>query len=175
MKVSGRDKKALMIGGAGLVLFCLIQFLVFPMLDKRSRLLKSIASKERQLEEMHALADQFERLGVKKNNLLQVLENRNPEFSLFSFLEQNAAASEVKDNINYMRPSNLEESKLFKQSLVDMKLNGISITQLVLFLEKTESKENLVGVNRLSIQSNSKQDDLLDVNLQIVSIDGVIN
>ncbi len=174
MQLSKRDKKALAAGGICLTLFCVFQFIVFPFMDNRARLDKAIDSKQRQLSEMETMVKQYQRLSQESNTVKLSLEKRSSEFSLFSFLEKNAAASQVKKHINYMRPSELEGSDLFKQSLVEMKLQAISITQLVSFLESIESSGNLVGVNRLSVQKNTKTNGMLDVILQIMSVDEIV-
>ena len=43
--------------------------------------------------------------------------------------------------------------------------------QLVHFLERVEAPEQLVGVNKITIQDNGKEGGLLDVTLQMVGVD----
>ena len=54
-----------------------------------------------------------------------------------------------------------------------MKLQAISLRQLVEFLEKVESPEHLVGIDKITIQENGKEQGTLDATLQLVSIDKV--
>ncbi len=173
MQLTGRDRKALLVGSGILLVYCLLQFLVFPLVDKRERAIKAISSKEKQLVEMEEMIAKYKVLGQQNNSLARILDQRDNKFSLFSFLESNAAKSKVKNHINYMKPSEISGDGALKQSLVEMKFRAISITQLVTFLELTESSENLVGIKRISIQENTKQKGTLDVILQIVSIDSI--
>jgi hypothetical protein len=72
-----------------------------------------------------------------------------------------------------MRPSESAANELYKQSLVEMKLQAVSLGQLVRFLELTESPEHLVGIDRITVQENTQEDATLDVTLRMVSIDQI--
>ena len=73
-----------------------------------------------------------------------------------------------------MKPSESTGSELFTQSQVEMKLQAVSLGQLVRFLERVESPAHLVGIDKIAIQENTKEKGLLDVTLQLVSIDQVV-
>jgi len=90
---------------------------------------------------------------------------------LFAFLEKNADESEVKEHIAYMKPSESRGNEQFKQTLVEMKLQAVTLKKLVAFLEKTESPEHLVGIDKLTIQENTKEEATLDATLVMVSVD----
>jgi general secretion pathway protein M len=73
-----------------------------------------------------------------------------------------------------MKPSEASGNGLYAQSLVDMKLQAVSLGQLVRFLERVESPAHLVGIDKITIQENAREKGLLDVTLQLVSIDRVV-
>ncbi len=172
MQLSQREKIAVTIAGVCLVFFVLAQFGVFPLLDNRKRAVRSLAAKQRQLAEMQEMSQRYASFSKKNDSIAELLQQRAAGFSLFSFLEKNAAKSKVKDHISYMKPSELT-SKLLKQSMVEMKLQAVSIKQLVHFLKMTESPHNLVGIRRIAIQQNAKEKGALDIIMQIVSVDGL--
>lgn len=171
MKISARDRKVLIIGGIFLLLFLIVQFGIFPLLDNRDRLRRSIAAREKAVIEMKELQAQYRQLHSKANTLLDQLVGRQDDFSLFSFLEQMAAKSDVKANITYMKPSETADDGPFKEILVEMKLQAINLKQLVDFLQLVESPENVVALKKISIQENKKEDATLDVIMQVVSLD----
>jgi general secretion pathway protein M len=70
-----------------------------------------------------------------------------------------------------MKPSESLESDQFKQSQVEMKLQAVNLKKLVMFLEQAESPEHLVGIDKITIQDNTKEEGTLDVTLQMVSVD----
>ena len=170
-QLNKREKIAVSIGFTSLLLFVVFQFIVFPLTDKRAKLVKGLAAREKEVVEMRMMQGRFRELSKQSGSLTTLLAQRDAGFSLFSFLEKNAADNQVKEHIAYMKPSESPKNELFKQSLVEMKLQAISLKQLVAFLEKTESSENLVGIDKITIQENSKETATLDVTLQMVSFD----
>jgi general secretion pathway protein M len=171
MKITPRDRLVLTVGSVVLLLFLILQFGIFPLMDNRDRLKRGIAAREKALVEMSELQVQYRQLSGKANVLLDQLVGRQDGFSLFSFLEQMAAKSEVKKNITYMKPSETPNEGPFKEVLVEMKLQAVTLKQLVDFLNLAESPENVVALKRISIQENTQEKATLDVIVQVVSLD----
>jgi general secretion pathway protein M len=170
-RISQRDRLFLLIGGIFVFFFLLLQFGVFPLMDSRAKMKKGIVQRENALVEMKELQAQYRKLHNQANSLVDQLGRRDSGFSLFSFLEQSATKTDVKKNIAYMKPSELADEGPFKEIYVEMKLQSITLKQLVSFLQLVESPENIVALKRLSIQENKKEKDTLDVILQVVSLD----
>ena len=171
IKITPRDRKVLIVGGVCVLLFVVFQFVVFPLMENRDRLERNISAREKALVKMKDLQVEYKQLYSKANVLLDQLVGRQNDFSLFSFLEQMAAKSEVKKNITYMKPSETADEGPFKEVLVEMKLQAISLKQLVDFLTLVESPRNVVALKRISIQENKKEKATLDVIVQVVSLD----
>jgi len=170
MALSSRDKTALTIGGLVLLVFILVQFVLFPLLDRRKRLEKTVALRQQHLAEMQAMQQRYSRLHAQSSGLEELLAKRARDFSLFSFLEQMASRAGVKEHIAYMKPSTMTGEGALKQVMVEIKLQNLGLAQLVDFLELIESPKNVVEVKRISIQENSKSKGTLDVILQVISI-----
>lgn len=173
MKITPRDRKVLTVGSVFVLLFLILQFGIFPLMDKRDRLRRSIAAREKAVVEMKELQSQYRQLHSKANTLLDQLVGRQADFSLFSFLEQMAAKSNVKQSITYMKPSETADDGPFKEILVEMKLQSITLKQLVDFLQLVESPENVVALKKISVQMNKKEESTLDVIMQVISLDRI--
>ena len=170
MAMSTKDRRALILGASAVVLFLLMQFILFPLLDKRKRLERSILAKGKGLVTMREMQSSYMQLSQQSNTLGQRLEQRASGFALFSFLEKKAAESQVKENISYMKPSDATGEGELQQVMVEMKLQAINLKQLVSFLERIESPQNLVVLKRISIQENKKETGTLDVIMQVISL-----
>lgn len=170
-KLNRRERMAVGFGGGTIVLFLLLQFIVFPLLDGRERLSKRVVAREKAVVEMRLLQERFRKMGQQTGSISAVLAQRDPSFSLFSFLEEKAAGCEVKDLIAYMKPSESTEHDQFKQSQVEMKLQAVGLSKLVTFLEQVEAPDQLVAVDKLTIQENAKEAGTLDATLVMVSVD----
>ncbi len=173
MQLSQRERVAVGVAGGVVLLFVLLQFVIFPLGQKRARLTKGLAAKEKAIAEMRTLQERYRQLSSQSGSIAEMLARREGGFSLFSFLEQGAADSGVKERIAHMRPSESPEGEMFRQSRVEIKLQGLSLQQLVDFLQKVESPEHLVGIDKITIQENGKEQGTLDATLLLVSIDQV--
>ena len=173
MQLSQREQWAVAAAGTALTVFLLLQFLVLPLVDRRERLEKGLVTRAQAVTEMRAMQDQYRALTSRSGSLAAALAAREG-FSLFSFLEKNADDSGVREKIAHMKPSESTGSELFTQSQVEMKLQAVSLGQLVRFLERVESPAHLVGIDKIAIQEKTKEKGLLDVTLQLVSIDQVV-
>ena len=122
MKLARREKYFIGIGGTALGIFFLAQLLIFPLLDNRKRLQRSVEVKEAGLRDMLRMQAENQDYQSGSQGIEKFLANRKRGFTLFSFLEQAAGAAEVKDNIKYMKPSTSKGSGPYKESMVEIKL-----------------------------------------------------
>jgi general secretion pathway protein M len=170
-QLTQREKLAVAIAGLALLLFLVLQFMVVPLAGKRAKLTRGLAERKKAVTEMRVMQERYRQLNQQSGSMAALLEKREAGFSLFSFLEKNAADSQLKEHIAFMKPSESLGSEPFKQSMVEMKMQAVSLKQLVDFLEKTESPEELVGIVKITIQHNTKEEATLDVTMQIAGVD----
>ena len=170
MKLAKREKYFIGIGGAALGIFFIFQLIIVPLLDSRQRLLRGVEAKEAGLKEMLRMKAEYETYQSGSQGIEKYLANRVSGFTLFSFLEQAAGAAEVKEHIKYMKPSTSKGSGPYKESMVEIKLETITMKQLVGYLHHVESPENVVSVKRISIKGNKKEPGYLDVVLQVLTL-----
>jgi len=170
MKLAKREKYFISIGGCALAIFFISQFLVFPFFDSRERLRRGVEVKEAGLREMLRMRAEYEALKQDSQGIDRYLARRKKGFTLFSFLEAEAGAAEIKEHIKYMKPSTSKGSGPYKESIVEMKLETVTMKQLVRYLDRIESPENVVNTKRISIKGNKKEAGYLDVVLQVLTL-----
>lgn len=171
--ISQRERIYISVAMFALLLFIIFQFALEPVLNKQRSLGKALLRKKSQLVEMQAMQKEFALVSQQSDSIKQILKKRAPGFSLFSFLERSATGSKVKQSIAYMKPAEVKDDESLKQTMVEMKLQAVSLEQLVEFLKQIESPENIVGIKRISVQENTRVSGSLDVFLQIVSVDAI--
>ena len=69
-----------------------------------------------------------------------------------------------------MKPSASKSTGPYKESMVEMKLEGITLKQLVNYLYRVESPENVISIKRISIKENKRETGYLDVILQVLTV-----
>jgi general secretion pathway protein M len=170
MKLARREKYFIGIGGTALGIFFLAQLLVFPLLDNRKRLQRSVEVKETGLRDMLRMQAEYQNYHSGSQGMEKFLASRKRGFTLFSFLEQAAGAAEVKEHIKYMKPSTSKGNGPYKESMVEIKLETITMKQLVGYLHRIESPKNVTSIKRISIKGNKKEPGYLDVVLQVLTL-----
>ncbi|WP_163338235.1 type II secretion system protein GspM [Desulfopila sp. IMCC35008] len=164
-----REKVTLAVGVFFVIGVLIFHFMISPYFENRERLQKSIERKQKDLLEMRLLQQEYGELRKQEGGIKTNLARRQKGFTLFTFLDQQAAAADVKQQIKYMKPSVVEGDDEFSESLVEMKLQEVDLPHLVRFLRGIESDVNVVSVRRISIQASSKEQGMLDVILQVVT------
>ncbi len=169
-KLDSREKWVL-FGGIGFVLcFLLLQLVILPVLDARSKLEKSIAREKQDLIEIKALQQEYRTLKSQEGTIQARINERGSGFTLFTFLDQQANEAKVKKQIKYMKPSTIQGDEL-NEAMVEMKLQQITLTDLVNFLRLVESEKNVVFIRRISIQESGDTQGYFDSILQIVTFE----
>ena len=70
-----------------------------------------------------------------------------------------------------MKPSTSEVDDILDETMVEMKLQQVTLEALVNFLRLVESEENVVFIRRLSIQESGDKQGYLDSIMQIVTFE----
>lgn len=164
-----RQKILLFSGLSVLMLFLLYQLLVSPYVDSRTRLLNSLQRRQADLQEIKKFRQEYSLVKKEEGGVKGRLTKRPKNFALFSFVDQQSEKAKVKGKVKYMKPSFSEGDGLFRESLVEMKLQETTLEEFVNFLKLIESEENLVFLRRISIQESGKEQGYLDVIMQIAT------
>ncbi len=164
-------REKMMVAGLGAFVFVFLLYTLFfaPLLTNRTDLQKSLVKKEAQLQEIRKMQQEYSLLQTQSTDIKSRIGRRPKGFTLFSFIEQQAAKTRVKKNIKYMKPSEVEREGVLQESRVDMKLQEITTANLVAFLERLESEENVIYINRLSIKEHGKEAGYLNAVLQVLT------
>jgi len=169
MNLSKREKYFVSTALCAVVIFCLLQFIIIPFFHKRERLEKGCRAKEKVFEEISALSAEYQAYKKSSLGIRSIIEKRKKGFTLFSFLDKTAGDTTVKDNIKYMKPSELQSTGPYKETMVEIKLEGITLKQLVDYLYRVELSGNAILLKRISIKENKRESGYIDAVLQVVT------
>ncbi len=169
-KLNSREKWVL-FGGIGFVLcFLVVQLVVVPVIDARNTLQKSIARKKQELVEIKNLQQEYQTLKSREGTIQARINQRGAGFTLFTFLDQQANVAKVKKQIKYMKPSTVDGDEL-NEAMVEMKLQQITLSDLIGFIRLIESEKDVVFIKRFSIQESGDTQGFFDAVLQIVTFE----
>jgi general secretion pathway protein M len=169
MRLARRERYLVSVAACCIAIFLVFQFLIFPFFENRRRIQRGLKAKEKGLEEIVKLRADYQTYYKGSQGIQQALAKRKEGFTLFSFLEKAAGEAEVKASIKYMKPSTSSGTGPYKESMVEMKLEAITLPQLVGYLYRIESPDDLVNIKRISISENKKEQGYLDAILQVIT------
>lgn len=161
--LSKRDKISLIAGGLALLAWGLAELVFLPAVEKKQVLTRVHRDRQQQLVEMARLIRRFKN-SARQGDLNETrLKKRGPRFSLFSFLDQQVRQAGLKKNVTFMKPGSLDiDHTTYRKDTVKIKFNNLVLKELVDFLYRVESSDNLVQIHALSLTRTGKKDHLLD-------------
>lgn len=171
IRLTKRDKNILLVVSLGVCLLLVLQLGILPFLEMKGRLQKGVEAKRLAIPEMLQLEAAYQTTHQVGADVASRLAAQPKGFSLFPFLEAKSSEAGVAAKIKYMKPMTAAATGTeFAETLVEMKLEGVSLEQLLDFLGKIEVPEQLISIKRISIQQDGKADAMLDVVVQVASI-----
>ena len=172
IRLNTRERWAVGTGAVVVLGFLLYQLLVLPMHSHQERLRRAVAVKSDILSQMSVLGAEYLHLRQASLSTKANLARRGPDFSLFAFVDQLAGESNVKERIAYMKPSSISrDDGRMRVSLVEMKLQEVTLAQLAAFLHRIETSTHSLLVPRLSISRAGQQSGFINVVLRVEALE----
>jgi general secretion pathway protein M len=173
LKTLNRREKYIIYGAGCLIaLLIIIHFVITPFIEKKNQMQRNLQTKKTELGEMRRLQAEYNALKQKLQLSQTSIGKREKGFTLYSFMNQLAGQAGIKDRISYMKPTNtVQKNSNYKLSRVEMKLDGVTLEQLTGYLYGIETSKNLVIVKKLSISKKEKNDSLVNVILQVETVE----
>lgn len=145
------------------LLLAVVQWIVLPVAGYRASLAQNIVQAEQSLARVAALAEEHAVLSAKARKAGPQGKAGQAGQTLFALLENLAAKGQLRQNIEFIRPSVRQGSGGARQDVVEMRLNGVGLDQLVAYLEAVRASGRGVFVERMNLRSHEKRP--LDVDL----------
>jgi general secretion pathway protein M len=172
LKLNKREKMYIAAAIGAIGIFVILQFLVFPLFDKSEWLTKAIATRQQELNQIKLLQAEYKQSAQKAEASKHYLKARKKGFTLFSFLDTLAGRTGVKSHIAYMKPTITPiKDTPYRRSMVEMKLNEITMSQLLSFLHGIETSRDVLSIKRLSITTGEKKADLINSVFQVETLE----
>ena len=170
--VTKREKYAIWLAGGIIAALIVSQVVISPLVNKRRQLDRQLTTQNRAVQEMQILMAEYAEIKRRSDAEKGKMAGRSRGFTLFSFLENLAGQVGLKDNIAYMKPSKTTlENSPYTMSVVETKLQGITMKQLTAYLYRIETSNNVVRVKGLSVSKTGKQAGTVDAVLMAETLD----
>lgn len=155
---------ALAILVVGLVLFT---FAVKPAIERTETLRRVISEKQDELQKLRAGSNEYIFLRDNLDNLRTKVASQEKGFELLPFLESLIREHGLAKKVATMKQQVLQLGPSHSETIVEVRLENLTLKQLVDFLRKVESSEVLARTKSLYIKKNLTNPDLLDSVVEI--------
>lgn len=91
-------------------------------------------------------------------------------FSLISYLEQEADRTHIRSSITQMTPRSLPPDGNYHTTLVSLRIEKVDLPHILLFLARLERSRHLIRIAHVTIERRFDQHRLLDVRIDVQSI-----
>lgn len=163
-RLSPREQK-LVAGFAGLLAVTLLwSAVVSPFLGGRDTMRREIATLRSELGELDSLARQVKALQADRPAGSAPVK-ATADFSLLGFIEKAAGASLRPESIASMTPSRRALDGGRTESTVELKLNAVSLGEVVALLRAVEGEASPVHVKQFSVKKRYDDSSRFDVTL----------
>jgi len=168
-KLNTKQRYLVALGAAAVAAVLIFELVVFPLWNARVKMKKSIIVSSQRLEEMIRIDADFAVQDAQISRIKERLARRRADFTLYAYLEKKAIAARVKGSIKQMNSAQGAKSPFFQETLIDLRLEKITIRQLADFLYQVETPAELVRVKRITINKMKESPDYLSAQLLIAS------
>jgi len=166
MRLSTREFIAVSVAGACLALAAVYLLLIEPVNGHLASLDKSIVTQQRTVAELERMTRNFSKLKGRIADLERKL-NRSANFSILSHLEGLARRLDVKGNIVQMKPKQGINTKYYRENVVEIKMERVSLQLLVRYLYQIENSPELLRIKQLKVKPRFDNRDQLDAIIQV--------
>lgn len=170
-RLERRERILLQIAGVVFAIFIAYNFVYLPIQDWQQSLQTTLETRQRELGQVHHLVDVYLQ---RKSEVQSAEKNTVPiskDFSLFSVIENSLTQSVGHDKIGSITPgADRKLSDGFTQYSVELKLQNVSLRQVVDALYGVRSLTAPVAVSNLHITRRTQDPHTYDVDITCVAL-----
>ncbi|MFQ6035216.1 MAG: type II secretion system protein GspM [Sedimentisphaerales bacterium] len=169
IRLTRREKLLIIVSAVFIAVWAIYAFVVKPAVARMETLERIIPQKQRELVMLRTKCDEYALLRSSLDDLRAKVASQKEGFKLLPFLESLIHRCDLAENVVMMKPHTVPLESNYRETIVEIKLENLTLSQLVDFLGKVESSKVLIKTRTLHIKRNLTNQDLLDSALEIHS------
>jgi general secretion pathway protein M len=166
---SQRERIIVAAGGAMVAAALIFLLIIDPLMEASDRLDRQARRKAKESQELALVAQEY----MVKQARIAKLEEQMPvppaQFSLLAFMEEATTTAQIRDRIVGMQPQAPVVVQGYQETSVDLRLDGVSLPQLLALLAAIEQAPYDVQVHHLQMKPRYDNPTNLDATLRIVT------
>jgi general secretion pathway protein M len=166
---SQRERIIVAVGGAIVAATLVFLLIIDPLIAAIDKLDRQAKRRAKDNQELALVAQEY----MVKQARIAKLEERMPvppaQFSLLAFMEEATTTAQIRDRIVGMQPQAPVVVQGYQETAVDLRLDGVSLPQLLALLVAIEEAPYDVQVHHLQMKPRYDNPVNLDATLRIVT------
>ncbi len=166
---SQRERIVVAAGGALVAAALAFVMIIDPLMASIDKLDRQAKRKAKDSQELALVAQEY----VVKQARIAKLEQRMPsppaQFSLLAFMEEATTTAQIRDRIVGLQPQASIVVQGYQETAVDLRLDGVSLPQILALLVAIEQAPYDVQVHHLQLKPKYDNPVNLDATLRIVT------
>ena len=166
---SQRERIMVSLGGAVIAAVLVFLLIIDPLTASIDKLDRQARRKAKDSQELALVAQEY----MAKQARIAKLEQRMPkppaQFSLLAFMEEATTTAQIRDRIVGMQPQAPLVVQGYQETSVDLRLDGVTLPQILALLVAIEQAPYDVQVHHLQMKPKYDNPVNLDATLKIVT------
>ncbi len=163
----GARERLFVVGGVvALLLTLLYATVIEPLMTRSSQLDRQIAKTQRDVQELHALQREYQAHKQVLDDINAKLR-RQKNFAIFSHVEKLAGDTGIRSKILYMKPTVSTPIDAYEEESVEIKMEGVTLEQLIRYLYQVENSPQFLKIKRLYIKPRLDNRQLLTATFRV--------
>jgi len=171
LRLTPREKLLIIASAVVAAIWILFAFTVKPVIARMETLERTIPQKQIEIAKLRDRSAEYVLLRDSLANLQAKVASQDKEFQLLPFLESLIGQCGLAEKVLKMKPYVIPLGSSYRQTIVEINLDNVTLSQLVNFLCKVESSKALVKAQSLHIKKNPTNPDQLDSTFQIYGVE----
>lgn len=168
--LSPREKTVVVAGLIILIILFIWLALLNPYMKTMKSLDRKISAHRQNLQKVETMHEQISQLRQQLADVKILNQGTRP---LFSLVESMAVQTGVREQLLSMRPQPATTQGEFRQQLVEIRLEKISLPQMVKLLHAVEYRSGGVQVKSMQVKPRFEDRSILDANMVLMSLESL--
>ena len=165
-----RERLLVLAAAVTVGIFVVLLGVVRPLLSASARASNRVVAAESELEVVRRLRHEYDEVNGRLASVEERVRN-TPPAQLFTTLE--TLASQAAVTIDSMEPRTSPASESYRETKMQVSLKKVTLSQLVTYLHRIESAEQVLSIKSLRIRTRNDKPELLDVTFSVSSFEAV--
>ena len=170
MQLTRREKTVVIAGACFLTLLVVVQFVVRPTAERISMLRRVVADKREVLTDLRAGTSEYQALTEEIEQLRSMISRQQESRTMLSAIERIGEASGLSENVLSLKPTTVTMDEEYEETVVEIRLDRITLAQLVEFLGKLESLGRAGGIKGLDVRRAERSEGALRAVVQLATV-----